>query len=308
MAKRAKKKNSKPHFQVALSFAGADRGFAKKLARKLKSFGLRVFFDSDNLEEIAGEDASKLREIYGERSKIVVPIISKHYPNSDFTQVEFDAALQSEKRGTVKVIPIRLDATPQFGLRRDKVFLDRADHSLKVIAAAIAAKCGVDVVEKKGSGSKNKAAIPVLSAESRKALGLIAISRLPFTLDHLEQIFPNLDWNKSKKELQRNGLIEFEDKFVVAEANSAKTILSSEEERRGFSDAWKQVLEPLRHHTDLALELALIHLDQGEWSEGVQLLVDVANSSNLGFWNKIYVSTLDLEWKIVEKTQPEFEI
>ena len=79
MAKRSKTKNSKPHFQVALSFAGADRGFAKSLARLLKNFGLKIFLDSDELAEVIGEGSEKLQEIYRERSDIVIPIISKHY-------------------------------------------------------------------------------------------------------------------------------------------------------------------------------------------------------------------------------------
>ena len=184
LAKRSENKKSKQPFHVALSFASPDRRFAKKLASLLKSIGLGVFFDSDYLAELAGENAKVLEEIYSEKSEIVVPIISKHYLESDWTRFEFDAALKGEKSGNTKIVPVRLDDSQFVGLRSDKFFIDPQDHSLKTIADAIAAKCGVQATNKSKplkprTGKKETPSL--LSSEARLAFGLIAYSRMPFS-------------------------------------------------------------------------------------------------------------------------------
>jgi len=52
-------------YEVALSFAGEDRGFAEDVAKGLREAGIKVFYDDFSAEELWGEDlAAKLRDVY----------------------------------------------------------------------------------------------------------------------------------------------------------------------------------------------------------------------------------------------------
>lgn len=64
-------------FDVAISFAGSERGLAEKLATILQSAGFAVFYDNFYPEHLWGKDlAAFLDEIYRKRAKYCVVFIS----------------------------------------------------------------------------------------------------------------------------------------------------------------------------------------------------------------------------------------
>ena len=64
-------------WDVALSFAGAQRDYVGQVAEALKARGLRCFYDADEQTELWGRYlADELPAIYGEQAAAVVMFIS----------------------------------------------------------------------------------------------------------------------------------------------------------------------------------------------------------------------------------------
>jgi len=70
-------------YDVAISFAGADRAVAERIARRLKAAGLRVFYDRDQQHFLLGEDlAALLHTTYYSDSRFAVVVISRAFLES----------------------------------------------------------------------------------------------------------------------------------------------------------------------------------------------------------------------------------
>ena len=67
-------------WDVALSFAGAQRAYVEQVARALRARGVRCFYDADEQLELWGRYlAEELPGIYGEQAAAVVVFISAEY-------------------------------------------------------------------------------------------------------------------------------------------------------------------------------------------------------------------------------------
>ena len=67
-------------WDVALSFAGAQRDYVGQVAEALKAQGLRCFYDADEQTELWGRYlAEELPAIYGEQAAAVVMFVSAEY-------------------------------------------------------------------------------------------------------------------------------------------------------------------------------------------------------------------------------------
>ena len=67
-------------FDVALSFAGEDRGYVENVAEELKVNGIKVHYDRFNQVDAWGKDlAEHFDEIYRKQAKYCVMFISEHY-------------------------------------------------------------------------------------------------------------------------------------------------------------------------------------------------------------------------------------
>jgi len=115
-----------PDFDVAMSFAGEDRAFARDLASALKSRIVLVFFDEDQAPEMWGEDlVIFLDDVYRKRARFAVLLISKHYVSKVWPKHESRSALA---RGLTEpspyVLPVRLDDSELPGLRPTVGYLD----------------------------------------------------------------------------------------------------------------------------------------------------------------------------------------
>ncbi|CCH29373.1 toll/interleukin-1 receptor domain-containing protein [Actinosynnema sp. NPDC047251] len=82
-------------YDLAVSFAGAQRASAKKFAWECESLGLAVFFDENVTEDMWGRDfVTEFRRVYGgELARYVVPFLSKEYFDSDYPMDELSAAV-----------------------------------------------------------------------------------------------------------------------------------------------------------------------------------------------------------------------
>ena len=80
-------------WDVALSFAGAQRDYVGQVAAALKAQGVRCFYDKDEQVRLWGTYmAEELPRIYARESAAVVVFISAEYAGRDWTRLERRAA------------------------------------------------------------------------------------------------------------------------------------------------------------------------------------------------------------------------
>jgi hypothetical protein len=129
-------------WDVALSFAGPQRGYAAAVAGRLKNLGVRCFYDADEQIDLWGKHLTEeLPRLYAEEAGVVVVFVSAAYVERDWTRLEVRAALnRAVKERAEYVLPARFDDTPVPGLLSDLVAIDLRHRSPEDFAAVIAAK------------------------------------------------------------------------------------------------------------------------------------------------------------------------
>jgi hypothetical protein len=129
-------------WDVALSFAGAQRDYVKQVAHALQVRGLRCFYDADEEIGLWGRHlAEELPIIYGERAAAVVVFVSAEYAARDWTRLERRAALARAVRERREyVLPARFDDTTLPGLVPDMAAVDLRGRAPDQFAAMIATK------------------------------------------------------------------------------------------------------------------------------------------------------------------------
>src|ERR1039457_168382 len=135
--------DARPEWQwdVALSFAGAQRPYVEQVACALKAQGVRCFYDADEQIDLWGKYlAEELPAIYGERAAAVVVFISAEYAARDWTRLERRAALaRAVQERREYVLPARFDDTQLAGLLPDMVAVDLRGRTPDQFAELIAA-------------------------------------------------------------------------------------------------------------------------------------------------------------------------
>ena len=134
-----------PHgwrWDVAMSFAGAQRDYVEQVAGALTARGMRCFYDADEQIELWGKYlAEELPAIYAEQAAAVVVFVSAEYAARDWTRLERRVALaRAVHERREYVLPARFDDTPLPGLLSDMVTIDLRGRSAEQFAAMIAAK------------------------------------------------------------------------------------------------------------------------------------------------------------------------
>lgn len=105
---------------LALSFAGENRDTVESIAIELRNNDVNVFYDDFYKAELVGKDLSDyFKKKYSDSSKYVVIFISKYYTQKDWTNFEFEIALDKTKTmKTEFILPVRLDDTIVLGMKR----------------------------------------------------------------------------------------------------------------------------------------------------------------------------------------------
>ncbi len=141
---------SEPTFDVALSFAGANRPVVREVSALLQDRGVTSFFDELHRVDLWGKDLyDTLARIYSNRARYVVMFISKHYVESSlWTDHERKAAQGTALRiAEPFILPVRLDDSEVPGLSPNVSYMDLRLISHEELADAIAEKVGVDRAE-----------------------------------------------------------------------------------------------------------------------------------------------------------------
>ena len=160
-------------WDVALSFAAAQREYVEQVARALQARGVRCFYDADEQIDLWGKYlAEELPAIYAERTAAVVVFVSADYAARDWTRLERRAALNRAVRERREyVLPARFDDTPLPGLLSDLVAVDLRGRTPEQFAAMIAAKLAA-----LGATGPGPAGSPVPGAGMARPPGAVRVS------------------------------------------------------------------------------------------------------------------------------------
>ena len=176
-------------WDVALSFAGAQRDYVEQVARALQAWEVRCFYDADEQIELWGRYlAEELPAIYGEQVAVVVVFVSAEYAARDWTRHERRAALGRAVRERREfVLPARFDDTSLPGLLSGMVAVDLRGRTPEQFAAMVAAKLAAlgitsaDAAESPAQdarATRPAGAMPVTQADPRQ-LGVHAAISVP---------------------------------------------------------------------------------------------------------------------------------
>lgn len=131
-----KKELKKYKYDVAISFAGEQRGYAEKLADQIRKSGLAVFYDGYQQDTIWGKDQSVFfQEVYYKESRWCIMLISKDYVTKKWPAFEAKNAIarQIDQFGDY-ILPVKFDETVVVGLPPQIAYQDGTKMTPEQIA------------------------------------------------------------------------------------------------------------------------------------------------------------------------------
>jgi hypothetical protein len=113
-------------YDIALSFAGENRDYVEEVARTLKVYGVRVFYDKFEEHTLWGKNLiDYLQEIYKNKAKYTVMFISEHYAKKAWTTHERQSMQERAFRESEEyILPARFDDTEIPGLYSTISYID----------------------------------------------------------------------------------------------------------------------------------------------------------------------------------------
>ena len=127
-------------WDVALSFAGAQRDYVGQVAAALKARGIRCFYDADEKVRLWGTHlAEELPRIYAQESAAVVVFISADYAGPGWT-LRRAALARAVAEAGVYVLPARFDDSQLPGLLPDVGTVDLRRYTPEQFAGLVAEK------------------------------------------------------------------------------------------------------------------------------------------------------------------------
>lgn len=133
-----------PYYDVVFSFAGEDRAYVERLARYLRSKGVKIFYDKFEETHLWGRDlAEHFDMIYGTSGRYCVIFISASYVKKMWTRHERRTALaRALKEHGEYILPARFDDTPVDGIRSTLAYISLAELKPSEFARHILMKLG----------------------------------------------------------------------------------------------------------------------------------------------------------------------
>ncbi|MBU2984887.1 TIR domain-containing protein [Saccharophagus degradans] len=134
-------------YDIAISFAGEDRDVAEKISSALSSKGIRVFYDNFEQANLWGKDLYEhLIDVYKNKSKYCLMLLSKSYENKSWTNHERKAAQARAFRDSREyILPLRIDDSEITGILETMGYLDFRNETIENIAETIAIKLWGDL-------------------------------------------------------------------------------------------------------------------------------------------------------------------
>ena len=139
--------NNQYKYDVAFSFAGAQREYVEQVKNKLKEYDISVFYDNDNNVELRGKNLYRyLDDLYSTKARYCVLFISKEYAERPWTIHESQAAQERNFNNYDNdefqeyILPVRFDDTIIPGMRSTTGFMDANKITPQELARYIAKK------------------------------------------------------------------------------------------------------------------------------------------------------------------------
>jgi hypothetical protein len=177
-------------WDVALSFAGAQRGYVEQVAQALQARGVRCFYDAAEVIDLWGKSlAEELSAIYGEQAAVVVIFVSAEYAARDWTRHERRAAMgRAVRERREYMLPARFDDTVLPGLAPDVSYVDLPGRTPQEFAAMIAAKLaslGIGPSSSPGEAGRGPPGGILVSEADPRRLGVHAAISVPGVRDEV---------------------------------------------------------------------------------------------------------------------------
>jgi hypothetical protein len=147
-------------YDVAISFARADRTVAEQFAGLLRARSIRVYEDEYEAAQLGGGNfVNHVAELYRTRARYCVMLLSQHYPLKKWTRAERASAQEHALRDAHEyILPIQLDDTGAPGAAETTGYRDLRRHSMESI---------VDMLESKLAETKGRSGPPSQSHDLR---------------------------------------------------------------------------------------------------------------------------------------------
>jgi hypothetical protein len=135
------RKGSYP-WDIAISFAGEQRAIAEPLRDILNDQGYTVFYDFDQQHLLWGQNLrKKLGDVYANEAQYMVVLLSKEYPEKEWSAFEFEVGKEARnKRTDSYLLPVIVDDVHVVGLPREVGHLDLRRMTLEQIAEVLIQK------------------------------------------------------------------------------------------------------------------------------------------------------------------------
>lgn len=167
-------------YDVALSFAGEQRAYVRKVAAALREMGIRPFYDDYEQANLWGKDLYEhLDWVYQKAARYCVLFASADYARKVWTTHERRSAQARALESAAEyVLPARFDDTEIPGLRSTVGYVDLRSTSPRKLAKLISEKLGPRVRRKFFPPDPDKlyAAFDADSVSERDAIRMIATS------------------------------------------------------------------------------------------------------------------------------------
>jgi TIR domain len=130
------------HYEVALSFAGENRAYVKRVAELLQARGTSVFYDEYETVDMWGRNlVDHLSDVYGNRARYVVMFASSHYASKAWPTLERQSAqARAIKDKNPLILPARFDDTDIPGLPATTAYVDLRSLSPEQLVELIVSK------------------------------------------------------------------------------------------------------------------------------------------------------------------------
>lgn len=136
-------KRKRYSYDVALSFAGAERAVALRISRVLQEYGLVVFYDFDFRHRLLGEDLTiSLQEMYFNKSRYAIAVLSRAFVRSRWAgNWEWRSILaRMQRQKSAYLLPYFWEKVSVAGLKPTIAFMSRAQFSPEAFAMTVVRK------------------------------------------------------------------------------------------------------------------------------------------------------------------------
>lgn len=129
-------------YDIAISFAGENRAVAEGIANKLKSSGVKVFYDMYEQATLWGKDLYEhLNDVYKNKATFCLMIISSSYREKQWTSHERKAAqARAFSQNKEYILPLKIDDTEIPGLNETIGYVDFRNTDIDEVVELLKSK------------------------------------------------------------------------------------------------------------------------------------------------------------------------